>query len=118
MQDGRTIPLQTLSRFATGFLRNRRQVNQSFGQGLQIKASPPQQDGHPAGADRLVDGFQCHVAPQGGRPMHAGIQHAIKAVRHPGHLLVGGPGGEDTQVAVNLHAVGIDHGAAYFLGQA
>ncbi len=96
-----------------GNLRYRRQAPE---QCLQVKARPTHDDWQAAVAGGGVDLRFREGKPARGRAELGGVEHTEEPVRHPCELSRAWPRGQHRQIAIDLHAVGVDHGAAEFLG--
>ena len=86
-------------------------------QGVQVQAGAAHHNGLSAPAENVLHtgGGLLHI------PGHAvilpGVGHPHHVVGNPRHLLLGGTGGADDQVPVDLHGVGGDHLSPQSLGQ-
>ena len=96
-----------------GNLRHRRQPPE---QCLQIKARATHDDWQAAVASGGGDLCFRERKPARGRAELGSVEHAEEPVRHPRELRGTWPRGQHRQIAIDLHAVGVDHGAAEFLG--
>ena len=85
---------------------------ESVGQGTQIEPGAADHDGQLAGIARGDDLGQRHVAPARRRTCFGSRHHAVESVRDDGGLVGPWTRGQDVQLAVELHAVGVDDDAA------
>ena len=97
--------------------RHRRDIRQPLHQRPQVKAGAADDDGQPAGRMGGADLLQRHGLPAGGGASLGCRQDAVQAVGRAGFVGGGRAGGQDRQLAVDLHAVGVDDGAAELLRQ-
>src|SRR6185437_10586040 len=97
-----------------GDLRHRRQANR---QRLEIKPGAADQNRHTVLALRLLKHGREIAQPLAGGIVHAGIDMAVKPVRNARLVPRRRPRGNDAQIAIDLHRVGIDDDAAGSLGK-
>src|SRR6185437_9930949 len=83
----------------------------------KIEARTAGQDGHALLVTRARDFDQRQIAPTTCRAAFSGIDLAIKPVRRQCQLRIGRPRGQHAQVAIDLHAIGIDDRADEFARQ-
>ena len=97
-----------------GNVRNRRETMQ---QGMQIQPGAADHDRGPPLRQRLADRRPRQLQPAPGRRRICRIQDAVQPVRRARLVLGGRAGRENAQIAVQLHAVGVDDHAALGFGQ-
>jgi len=78
----------------------------------QIEASAADENRQPSGARRRGDFGQRQRAPVPDGTTLAGVEEPIEPVRHLPLGSLAGSRGQDVQIAVALHAVGVDDHAA------
>jgi phosphoserine phosphatase len=99
------------------FRWNRRHRRQTLRQHLEIKPGAANENRENAPLARLSEGLFGLGEEGAGRKIHRGIDVTIEPVRNLSLLLPRRPRGEDREVAIYLHRVGIDDHAAGFLRQ-
>ncbi len=78
----------------------------------EVQAGAAAQDRHPTRRARHFHCFQRGPAPPGGAASLGGGTHAIHRMRHDRLILRRGTRGQDTQLPIHLHRIGVDDGAA------
>ena len=97
-----------------GNFRHRRQAPE---QCLQIKARATHDDWQAAVASGGVDLRFREGKPARRRAELGSIEHTEEPVRHPRELSRTWPRGQHRQIAIDLHAVSVDHAALEFFGR-
>src|SRR6516165_8045828 len=115
MQDFDTVTLQPCAHAIANFRPNRRHRRQAPRQRLEIEPGAADENRENAALARFGQRL-CGIGEEGAdRKIHRGIDVTVEVVRNHSLLLARRPRGEDTEVAIYLHRIGIDDRAAGFL---
>ncbi len=112
MQNLGPFCLQPLADRGPHSLWDGRHIRQAAGQGLEVKASAPDDDGKPPLVSKV-----CQKRPHLPATSHrsssspAGRDMTVELVRDASHLLRARTGGDHLQRVIDLHAVCVDHHA-------
>jgi hypothetical protein len=105
------------ARFVPGGLAGIGDVRQAVGQGGEVEAGAAAEDGQAAFGVGAVDRGEGLRAPPCGAAGGGGGTDAVERMWDAGFFGRRGACGEDTQLAVDLHGVGVDDDAAAAFGQ-
>ena len=111
-------PLQQRPAFSARLGRNGGDVGEALGQGPEIQTRAANHDGRASPLGDLREHRARGRQPTADRPRLRRVDDAEQVVWRDGFLVLAWPSGEDAQVAVDLHRVGVDDLAAVFPGEA
>ncbi len=94
--------------------RDRRQPG---GERFEIEAAAASEDGYPALGSRRFEGSGGVAQEPADRIVFRSVHMSVEQVRNPRHFSPTGPRRNDSQVAIDLHRIGVDHNAADPLGE-
>jgi hypothetical protein len=97
--------------------RDLRHGREALRQRPQVEAGAADHDRQPPLLQRGIDFRPGQRRPASGAAALGHRQEAVKAMRHRGAVGSRGLCRQDRQLAVDLHAVGVDHGAAELAGE-
>ena len=97
--------------------RNCRHRRETMKERAEIEAGAADQNGQAPGPPCGVDLGTGEIVPASGGTGIGGIEDAIEPVWHPCRLVGFGARGEDREVAIDLHRVGVDDDAPVPLGE-
>ncbi|KAF0133187.1 MAG: phosphoserine phosphatase [Xanthobacteraceae bacterium] len=117
MELGRRDTLRLAADALTNVRRHSRNRGKPLGERLEIEAGTADEDRqHASGLGR--DDLGLHGRnPAADREILGGVHGAVEPVRRRRHLPGRGAGGDDGEIAIDLHGIGIDDDAAEVAGQ-
>src|SRR6201996_9013140 len=97
--------------------RDRRHGGQAARQCLEVESGTAGENRKPILRACLSKRGRCVRHPMAGRAIHGGIDMAIETMWHPRLFVRRWPRGDDAEIVIDLHGIGIDDDAAYFPGK-
>ncbi len=107
-QPFRPLSQTNSAHIAAHIFRHRRNLTEPLDQGQEIKPCAADEDWHASAPLDICQNGPRIGKPLAGRIARRSIDMTEKMVRNSGFLVRIGPRGQHTQVAINLHGIGID----------
>src|SRR6201996_7414226 len=111
------VAFETRANSFTYFWRNRRHRRQASCQRLEVKSGTAGEDRQPILRSRFRQRSRRVRYPMARRAVHRGIDVTIETMRRPRLFLRRRPRGDNAEIVIDLHGIGIDDDAARFLGK-
>ncbi len=117
MQGLDAVALQRCTHALADLGRDRRHRRQAARQRLEVKTGAANKDRQAVLRPRLGQHPPRVRHPRARGIVHGCVDMAVEPVRHERLLLRRRPCGDDAEIAIDLHGIGVDHDAAGFLGK-